>query len=82
MPRTIRDSEDEDEEEFVVPDDNAVSKPSQQSSISWIVAEAVAVLAQDLSQDEQSSLSTGQSQSIGLLREILINHRWPTTADS
>lgn len=68
MQPIIRDSEDEDEEEFLVPDEHVVSKPSQQSTNSWILAEADAILADNPSQGldgtneavDQSSLSTGQ----------------------
>lgn len=68
MQPIIRDSEDEDEEEFLVPGEHAASKPSQQSTNSWMIAEADAILAENPSQGldgmneavDQSSLSTGQ----------------------
>lgn len=65
MQPIIRDSEDEDEEEFIVAEEHDVPKPTQQSSVSWMVAEADEILAQNPSQglartDDQSSLSTGE----------------------
>lgn len=88
MQPIIRDSEDEDEEELFVPNEHAISKPSQQSTNSWMIAEADAILAENPSQGlddmneavDQSSLSTGKSRlgrshSVADILEVTCNGR-------
>lgn len=76
MQPIIGDSEDEDEEEFLVQEEEpVVSKPSQQSNHSWMNATVDEILADNPPSQrsegaDQSSLSTGEQFLVDVINAI------------